>query len=103
MAEELSRKFPKVEPITMTAPVKESLASRILTTFQRGEVTIPNHRPLIDDPHSIQRSVTLSGNLRYGAPREAGSHAERKTPAERLLPYPRKLGEPLTRVINRLG
>jgi len=80
LAEELARKFPtKVEPITMTAPVKESLASRILTAFQRGEVNIPNHRPLIDDLHSIQRSVTISGNVRYAAPREAGSHADRWT------------------------
>ena len=63
----------------MTAPVKESLASRILAAFQRGDVFIPGHRPLIDDLHSIQRTVTLSGNVRYAAPREAGSHADRWT------------------------
>ena len=80
LAEELVRKFgSRVEPITMTAPVKESLASRILAAFQRGDVGIPDHRPLIDDLHSIQRTVTLSGNVRYAAPREAGSHADRWT------------------------
>ena len=63
----------------MTAPVKESLASRILAVFQRGDVSIPDHRPLIDDLHSMQRTVTLSGNVRYAAPREAGSHADRWT------------------------
>ena len=69
----------RVEPITMTAPVKESLASRILAVFQRGGVSIPDYRPLIDDLHSIQRTVTISGNVRYAAPREAGSHADRWT------------------------
>lgn len=60
----------------MTAPVKESLASRILAVFQRGDVSIPNHRPLIEDLHSVARSVTLSGNVRYAAPREAGSQPD---------------------------
>ena len=82
LAEELVRRHgSRVEPITMTAPVKESLASRILAVFQRGDVSIPDHRPLIDDLHSIQRTVTLSGNVRYAAPREAGSHADRWTGA----------------------
>ncbi len=80
LAEELVGKHgSRVEPITMTAPVKESLASRILAVFQRGEVRIPDHRPLLDDLHSVQRTVTLSGNARYAAPREAGSHADRWT------------------------
>ena len=53
LAEQLVKKHgARVEPITMTAPVKESLASRILAAFQRGDVSIPDHRPLIDDLHS---------------------------------------------------
>ena len=80
LAEQLVKKHgARVEPITMTAPVKESLASRILAAFQRGDVSIPDHRPLIDDLHSMQRTITLSGNVRYAAPREEGSHADRWT------------------------
>jgi phage FluMu gp28-like protein len=80
LCEELVKKFgSRVEPVTMTAPVKESLASRILAAFQRGDLYIPNYRPLIDDLHSVARTVTLSGNVRYAAPREAGSHADRWT------------------------
>ncbi len=80
LAEELVLKcHSRVEPITMTAPVKESLASRILAVFQRGEINIPDHRALIDDLHSMQRTVTIAGNVRYAAPREAGSHADRWT------------------------
>jgi phage FluMu gp28-like protein len=80
LAEDLKRGYgSQVEPVTMTAPVKESLASLILATFQRGDLTIPNHRPLIDDLHSVERTVTLAGNVRYAAPREAGSHADRWT------------------------
>ncbi len=51
----------------------------MLAVFQCGDVSIPDHRPLIDDLHSIQRTVTLSGNVRYAAPREEGSHADRWT------------------------
>jgi hypothetical protein len=36
-------------------------------------------RPLIDDLHSIQRTITIAGNVRYQAPREDGSHADRWT------------------------
>ena len=80
LAEQLERTYrTRVEPITMTAPVKESLASRILAVFQSGDVNIPDHRPLIDDLHSMQRTVTVAGNIRYAAPREAGSHADRWT------------------------
>ena len=80
LAEHLVRDYPStVEPITMTAPVKESLASRILASFQRGDISIPDHRPLIDDLHSVTRSVTRAGNVRYVAPRESGSHADRWT------------------------
>ena len=80
LCEELVRKFgSRVEPVTMTAPVKESLASRILSVFQRGGIDIPDHRPLIEDLHSIQRTVTIAGNIRYAAPREEGSHADRWT------------------------
>lgn len=80
LAEELTQKYAyRVEPITMTAPVKESFASRILAAFQCGDVSIPDHRPLIDDLHSMQRTVTIAGNVRYAAPREAGSHADRWT------------------------
>jgi phage FluMu gp28-like protein len=63
----------------MTAPVKESLASRILAVFQRGDICIPDHRPLIDDLHSMEKTVTQAGNVRYAAPRDAGSHADRWT------------------------
>ncbi len=80
LCEELVKKHgSRVEPVTMTAPVKESLASRILAYFQRGDLLIPNHRPLIDDLHSVARTVTTAGNVRYAAPREAGSHADRWT------------------------
>jgi phage FluMu gp28-like protein len=70
LAEELVQAHhTRVEPITMTAPVKESLASRILAVFQRGDLSIPDHRPLIEDLHSMQRTVTISGNVCYVAPR----------------------------------
>jgi len=80
LAEQLHRRHgSRVEPITMTAPMKESLASRILAAFQRADVCIPDHRPFIDDLHSMERTITLAGNVRYVAPRDSGSHADRWT------------------------
>ena len=68
LAEELVRRHgSRVEPITMTAPVKESLASRILAVFQRGDLSIPDHRPLIDMLGLTDRTVGLHGDVFDGA------------------------------------
>ncbi len=67
----------RVEPVTLSAPVKEDLAARMLRVFQRGEIRIPDHATLLADLHSVEKQVTVAGNVRYAAPRDAAGHADR--------------------------
>ncbi|MFO0840693.1 MAG: hypothetical protein U1D55_19465 [Phycisphaerae bacterium] len=45
--------------------------------FQRGEMRIPADRTLHSDLHSVERQITLAGNLRYAAGRGQRGHADR--------------------------
>lgn len=67
----------RVEPVTLSLPVKEDLAARMLRVFQTGEIAIPNDATLLADLHSVERQLTAAGNVRYAAPRSEGSHADR--------------------------
>lgn len=104
LAEELVARFGdhRVEPITMTMPVKESMASLSLMVFQRGMLSIPDHRPLIDDLHSVTRSITPSGNIRYMAPREEGSHADRWTALSLALQAAGNATGPIESLMDRV-
>lgn len=78
LAERLHRKHgSQVEPVTLSAPVKEDLAARMLRVFQRGEIAIPDEPKLRSDLHSIEKQITSAGNVRFVAPRSDGSHADR--------------------------
>ncbi len=67
----------RVEPLTLSLPVKEDLAARMLRVFQRGEISIPDEPRLAADLHSVEKQFTAAGNVRYAAPRSEGSHADR--------------------------
>lgn len=67
----------RIEPVTLSMPVKEDLAARMLRVFQRGEIVIPSEPKLLADLHSVEKQFTAAGNVRYAAPRTAGSHADR--------------------------
>jgi hypothetical protein len=41
-----------------------------------ARLKIPDHRDLLDELHSIEKSVTDLGNVRYLAPHEDGGHAD---------------------------
>lgn len=66
-----------VEPVAFTAPIKEVFAGAMVKAFSGAAVAIAPHDPLIHDLHSVSKSVTIAGNVRYAAPREHGSHADR--------------------------
>ena len=36
----------------------------MLHVFQRGEITIPNERSLLTDPHSVEKQVTATSIVR---------------------------------------
>jgi len=77
MAEELKRKHgSKVIPVYFTARTKEELAERLKAKFQDRLIRIPPDRDLREDLHSVRRSVTALGNVRYeGSSKD--SHADR--------------------------
>ncbi|MDR2677771.1 MAG: terminase family protein [Puniceicoccales bacterium] len=67
----------RVEGVTFTAEVKESLAYLLRTFFERRGVRVPNDERIRADLHSIRREVTLAGNLRFSADRGRNGHADR--------------------------
>jgi len=67
----------RVEAVVFTAAVKEDLATTMLTRFQDRQVRIPNDRELREDLHSIRKTVTAAGNIRYDADRDESGHADR--------------------------
>ena len=69
-------------------PHRRDVGDRLLHPKEKPELEVPSwpkaharavHRTVTEDLHSVERTVTLAGNVRYAAPREAGSHADRWT------------------------
>ncbi len=79
LAEELLTRFGKhrVEPVTFTSSIKSSLAGDLRIAVENSRIKIPNRDAIINDWHSVERSMTSSGNFRISAPRQEGSHADR--------------------------
>jgi phage FluMu gp28-like protein len=78
LSERLKNRYgSRIEPITLSLPVKEILAARMQRVFQRGEIAIPDEQKLLADLHSVEKQVTAAGNVRYAAPRSEGAHADR--------------------------
>ncbi|MFO0836975.1 MAG: hypothetical protein U1D55_00490 [Phycisphaerae bacterium] len=78
LAERAQRRWGwRIQPVTISAPVKEDLCARMQRAFQRGEMRIPADRTLHSDLHSVERQITLAGNLRYAAGRGQRGHADR--------------------------
>ncbi len=78
MAEELQRKWGEIKVLRVyfTAKVKEELASRLRAVFEDRTISIPPDKDLIEDLHSVQKTVTPAGNIRYEGSTE-DSHADR--------------------------
>jgi len=80
IAEEAQDDFGKyrVEPVSFTGPVKEELAYGLLRNFQDKNTRIPDNKDLREDLHSIKKTTTKAGNVRFDV--EANStdgHADR--------------------------
>ena len=65
-----------VTPISFTAQNKERLMLDLRNLFADNKIELPDHRDLLDELHSIEKSVTDLGNVRYIAPRDEGGHAD---------------------------
>jgi len=77
MAEELNQEFAWLEPVSFTNAIKETIAVTVKRKFEERRLTIPNDKNLISDIHSIKRSVTQSGNIRFDAERTSQGHSDR--------------------------
>ena len=54
-----------VEGVTFTAAVKEQMATALRVGFENEEIRIPRNDKLIQQLHTLERSVTTSGTIRY--------------------------------------
>ncbi len=77
LAERMGEKYrSRVEGVNFTQQSKAEMAPRVLVHFQDGTIQIPDDRLMKDDLHSLRKSVTSSGNVRYAGERGANGHAD---------------------------
>jgi phage FluMu gp28-like protein len=78
LAEELSKKWGelKVQRVYFTAKAKEELASRMKAVFEDKIISITPDKDLIEDLHSVKKTLTPAGNIRYEGETQ-DSHADR--------------------------
>lgn len=79
LAEECQEAFGtyRVEAVTFTNTVKESLAIGLRRKFEDRLVRIPAQREIRDDLHSVRKVTTAAGNIRFDAERTEDGHADR--------------------------
>jgi phage FluMu gp28-like protein len=67
----------RAEPVTFTAPLKETLAYAMLRTTQDRAWIIPDDYEVREDLHSVRKVTTAAGNIRFDVSRSLESHADR--------------------------
>jgi phage FluMu gp28-like protein len=79
LAEEAVERFGahRVEPVVFTVALKSQMASSLRIAVESQRIRIPSDDRICNDWHSVERTVTQSGQLRLSAPRTSGGHADR--------------------------
>lgn len=79
LAESLQDRFGtyRVEKVKFTGPVKEHLASLMLGRFEDKRIRVPADRIVREDFHSVKKTITQAGNIRFDAARTEAGHADR--------------------------
>jgi len=67
----------RVEPVTFTGPVKESLAYPVKAAFEDRTMRVPDDDLVRADLRAIKKSTTDAGNIRFAADRGKNGHADR--------------------------
>ncbi len=67
----------KVEGVSFTAPVKESLAYPLRAVFEDKAIRIPRDRAIEADLRAVKKDTTAAGNIRFTADRGKNGHADR--------------------------
>lgn len=78
-ADDAQRKFGeyRVEGVTFTARVKESLAYPVRSTMEDRRLRIPYSAQIRADLRSVTKQTTSAGNVRFTAERTTDGHADR--------------------------
>jgi len=78
LSEDTCDQFPgRAEGVDFTNAVKGDLAVRTLRIFQDKRIRISIDKKLRDDLHSVKKTSTAAGNIRYDAERTKEGHADR--------------------------
>jgi len=79
ITEDLQKSFGSaaVESVTFTNQVKGDLANRTRKLFEDHRVRIPVDNKIRNDLHSVKKTVTSAGNIRFDAERTKDGHADR--------------------------
>jgi len=77
LAEEAKIKFgSRVEPVTLSAPVKEELAYELRRVFEERTIRIDPDPKLEADLHGVKKLITIAGNIRFAGDTNE-SHCDR--------------------------
>lgn len=78
LVEEAQRKFGeyRVEKVKFTGPIKEHLASQVLGMMEDRKCRVPDDRDVRESFHSVKKTVTVSGNVRFDAVATEKGHAD---------------------------
>lgn len=79
MHENLERRFGRgrVEGVTFTNKTKAEMAEQLRPQFEDRLIRIPVGQDIRDDLHSVRKTATAAGNVRYDGERTADGHADR--------------------------
>ena len=78
LAEDMVAAFPhKVEGVTFTNPVKETLANDTWLVFDKAQIALPPDRDLQRQIHSIKKIVTAAKNARFDCDSNSKDHADK--------------------------
>ena len=67
----------RVEPVTFTSAWKEEAAYELRRQVEEKTIIVPQAQALRDDLHSVKKSVTTAGNLRFEVSGSTDGHADR--------------------------
>ncbi len=67
----------KVEGISFTGPVKETLAYPVRAAFEDHSIKLPADRLIANDLRAIKKETTAAGNIRFTADRSKSGHSDR--------------------------
>jgi phage FluMu gp28-like protein len=79
IAEEATGDFGRhrVEPVTFTNPVKEELAYALRRQVEEKTLVLPESQAVREDLHSVKKSTTAAGNIRFDVQGNTDGHADR--------------------------